>query len=97
VKYDSGVKRICVACYSGAISVFKEDDPRELRTLSCGEILQPTNRALIRSRAGPAGRRESLPDVFFYVENLRAVGPPWFEYRGPPDRIKNTEFFNRLS
>jgi hypothetical protein len=62
---------------------------RELRTLSGDEILQPTNRVLIRSRARPAGPRESLPHVFFYAENLRAVGPPWFEDRGPPDRYRD--------
>jgi hypothetical protein len=57
---------------------------RELCTLSGDEILQLRNRVLM-SRAGP---RESLPDVFFYAENLRAVGPPWFEDRGPPTDIR---------
>jgi len=33
VKYDSGLKRIYVACYSGAISVFQEDDPDHYRKL----------------------------------------------------------------
>ncbi len=33
VKFDSGLKRIYVACYSGAISVFQEDDPDHLRKL----------------------------------------------------------------
>jgi DNA-binding beta-propeller fold protein YncE len=33
VKYDSGLKRIYVACYSGAISVFQEDDPDHFRKL----------------------------------------------------------------
>jgi hypothetical protein len=31
VKFDSGLKRIYVACYSGAISVFQEDDPDHFR------------------------------------------------------------------
>lgn len=33
VKYDSGLRRIYVACYSGAISVFQEDDPHHFRKL----------------------------------------------------------------
>jgi YVTN family beta-propeller protein len=33
VKYDSGLKRVYVACYSGAISVFQEDDPNHFRKL----------------------------------------------------------------
>jgi hypothetical protein len=33
VKYDSGLKRIYVACYSGAISVFHEDDPDHFRKI----------------------------------------------------------------
>jgi DNA-binding beta-propeller fold protein YncE len=33
VKYDSGLKRIYIACYSGAISVFQEDDPDHFRKL----------------------------------------------------------------
>jgi hypothetical protein len=63
---------------------------RELRTLSGDEILQPTNRVLIQSRAGPARPRESLPtpEVFFYAEDLHSGGPPWFEDRGPPDRYR---------
>jgi hypothetical protein len=66
--------------------------PRELRTLSGSEILQLTNGALIRSRAAPAAPGKSLPvpDVFFYVKNLRPVGAPWFEYRGPPDRHRDS-------
>ncbi len=33
IKYDPGLKRIYVACYSGAISVFQEDDPDHFRKL----------------------------------------------------------------
>jgi hypothetical protein len=33
IKYDPGLKRIYVACYSGAISVFQEDDPDHFRRL----------------------------------------------------------------
>src|SRR6266699_222917 len=33
VKFDSGLRRIYVACYSGAISVFQEDDPDHFRKL----------------------------------------------------------------
>ena len=33
VKFDSGLKRIYVACYSGAIAVFQEDDPDHFRKL----------------------------------------------------------------
>ncbi|MGI8962224.1 MAG: YncE family protein [Bryobacteraceae bacterium] len=33
VKYDPGMKRIYVACYSGAISIFQEDDPNHFRKL----------------------------------------------------------------
>src|SRR5438445_11764168 len=33
VKFDSGLKRIYVACYSGAIAVFQEEDADHFRTL----------------------------------------------------------------
>lgn len=33
IKFDAGLKRIYVACYSGAISVFHEDDPEHFRKL----------------------------------------------------------------
>lgn len=33
IKFDPGLKRIYVACYSGAISVFQEDDPDHFRKL----------------------------------------------------------------
>jgi DNA-binding beta-propeller fold protein YncE len=33
VKFDPGLKRVYVACYSGAISVFQEDDPDHFRKL----------------------------------------------------------------
>jgi hypothetical protein len=33
VKFDPGLKRVYVACYSGAISVFQEDDPEHFRKL----------------------------------------------------------------
>ena len=33
IKFDSGLKRIYVACYSGAISVFQMDDPDHYRKL----------------------------------------------------------------
>src|SRR5579864_7073821 len=33
IKFDPGLKRIYVACYSGAISVFQEDDPNHFRKL----------------------------------------------------------------
>jgi DNA-binding beta-propeller fold protein YncE len=33
IKYDSGLKRIYAACYSGAISVFQMDDPDHYRKL----------------------------------------------------------------
>ncbi|HEV7232486.1 MAG TPA: YncE family protein [Bacteroidia bacterium] len=33
VKYDPGLKRVYVACYSGAISVFHEDDPAHFTKL----------------------------------------------------------------
>jgi hypothetical protein len=64
---------------------------RELCTLPGSEILQPTNRALLRSRAGPVDPRESSPvrDVFLYAQNLRSAGPPGFEYRGTPDRHRD--------
>lgn len=34
VKYDSGLRRIYVACYSGAISVIQMDDPNHFRKLA---------------------------------------------------------------
>lgn len=33
VKFDSELKSIYVACYSGAISVFQDDDPDHFRKL----------------------------------------------------------------
>lgn len=33
VKFDRGLRRIYVACYSGAISIFQEDDPDHFRKL----------------------------------------------------------------
>ncbi len=33
IKFDSGLQRIYVACYSGAISVFHQDDPQHYRKL----------------------------------------------------------------
>ena len=33
IKFDAGLKRIYAACYSGAISVFKMDDPDHCRKL----------------------------------------------------------------
>ena len=33
IAYDPGLKRIYVACYSGAISIFHEDDPTHVRKL----------------------------------------------------------------
>jgi DNA-binding beta-propeller fold protein YncE len=33
IKYDPGLRRIYVACFSGAISVFREDDPDHYRKL----------------------------------------------------------------
>jgi hypothetical protein len=33
VKFDSGLRRIYVACYSGAISIFQEDNPDHYRKL----------------------------------------------------------------
>lgn len=33
IKFDAGLKRVYVACYSGAISVFQEDDPEHFRKL----------------------------------------------------------------
>jgi len=37
IAFDSGLKRIYVACYEGAISVFQEDDPTHFRKL--GDVL----------------------------------------------------------
>src|SRR5260370_39719587 len=34
VKYDPGLRRIYVACYSGAISVIQMDDPNHFRKLA---------------------------------------------------------------
>ena len=36
VKFDPGMKRVCVACSSGSISVFQEDDPDHFRKLEIG-------------------------------------------------------------
>lgn len=33
VKFDAGLHRIYVACYSGVISIFQEDDPDHFRKL----------------------------------------------------------------
>src|SRR5437899_8733905 len=34
IAFDPGLRRIYVACYSGAISVFQEDDPKHFRKLA---------------------------------------------------------------
>lgn len=38
IKFDPGLSRIYVACYSGAISIFHEDDPGHYRKLEDFEV-----------------------------------------------------------
>jgi hypothetical protein len=52
VKYDAGLKRIYVACYSGAISVFQEDDPNHFRKL--GDFPVPKEGAQLGGGSGYA-------------------------------------------
>src|SRR5438045_589623 len=55
VKFDPGLKRIYVACSSGAISVFQEDDPEHFRKLE--DFPVPKR---VQSRAGA---KEAHPDT----------------------------------
>jgi hypothetical protein len=54
------------------------------RSLASYENTRIVSRTSIRSRAGPQ-QVFFPPDVFLGVEDLGPVGPPWLEYRGPPD------------
>jgi len=49
VKYDSGLKRVYVACYSGAISVFQEDDPDHFRKLEDFPVQKKVHSLAVRS------------------------------------------------
>ena len=58
IKYDPGLRRIYVACFSGAISVFREDDPDHYRKLQDFRV-QPKVHSLA---VDPATHRVYTPE-----------------------------------
>src|SRR5256886_10523118 len=58
IKYDSGLGRIYVACYSGAISVFHQDDPDHYRKLEDF----PVQHAVHSLAVDPKTRRVYTPE-----------------------------------
>lgn len=58
VKFDPGLGRIYVACYSGAISVFQEDDPEHFRKLEDF----PVQRKVHSLAVDPATHRVYAPE-----------------------------------
>jgi hypothetical protein len=62
-----------------------EQPSRELVFLSSSRLLPSMSTKFIRSRAGP-GETFLTPGLFFSVDDVGSVGPPWLDYRGPPGR-----------
>lgn len=58
IAFDAGLKRIYVACYEGAISVFQEDDPTHFRKL--GDV--PVQRKVHRLAIDPEDHRVYAPE-----------------------------------
>lgn len=58
VKFDPGLGRVYVACYSGAISVFHEDDPDHFRKLEDF----PVQRKVHSLAVDPATHRVYAPE-----------------------------------
>jgi DNA-binding beta-propeller fold protein YncE len=58
IAYDPGLKRIYVACYAGAISVFQEDDPAHFRKL--GDV--PVEKKVHSLAIDPSNHRIYVPE-----------------------------------
>jgi DNA-binding beta-propeller fold protein YncE len=58
IAFDSGLKRIYVACYEGAISVFQEDDPTHFRKL--GDV--PVQKKVHSLAIDPGTHRVYVPE-----------------------------------
>jgi DNA-binding beta-propeller fold protein YncE len=58
IAFDPGLKRIYVACYEGAISVFQEDDPTHFRKL--GDV--PVEKKVHSLAIDPASHRVYAPE-----------------------------------
>jgi DNA-binding beta-propeller fold protein YncE len=58
IAFDAGLKRIYVACYSGAISVFQEDDPTHFRKL--GDV--PVQKKVHSLAINPENHRVYAPE-----------------------------------
>jgi YVTN family beta-propeller protein len=58
IAFDAGLKRIYVACYVGAISVFQEDDPMHFRKL--GDV--PTQKRVHSLAIDPATHKVYVPE-----------------------------------
>jgi hypothetical protein len=69
--------------------------PRESPWLPSGRDLRLLSRFPIHSRAGPQ-EYFFTPDVFLRVEDWGPTGPPWLEYRGPPDKYRDPGRIPRL-
>ena len=50
IKFDPGLKRIYVACYSGAISIFQEDDPDHFRKMEDFPVQQKVHSLAVDER-----------------------------------------------
>ena len=58
IAYDPGLRRIYVACYSGAISVFQEDDAQHFRKL--GDV--PAEKKVHSLAVDPRTHRIYVPE-----------------------------------
>ena len=58
IAFDAGLKRIYVACYTGAISVFQEDDPTHFRKL--GDV--PVQKRVHSLAIDPATHKLYVPE-----------------------------------
>jgi DNA-binding beta-propeller fold protein YncE len=61
IKYDPGLKRIYAACYSGAISVFQQDDPDHYRKLEDFPVPQKVHSLAV----DPETHRVYAPEEWF--------------------------------
>ena len=63
---------------------YSQAGPRESRSLPSCRDLRLLSRCLIHSRAGPQ-EYSFTTGRFLRVQDLGPAGPPWLEYRGPPE------------
>jgi len=50
IKFNPGLNRICAACYSGAISVFHQDDPNQYAKIEDFKVLHAVHSLAIDLR-----------------------------------------------